>query len=499
MDLEATEKALAMVKGGDVPLFNATTVLAEASLDKLGPCRCKMLLGDECGGIEVVLCKLPERRLGMDYSLERLGLRKLHTSAVTCIVAAPRMELYLSGSVNGRIVLFHTETGKIVATKTIEDHQPLSGFALLERDHTLAMIGPGRAPSAWSTEPWQRSQNLAGTFCGSIGVTPYLTANGRRYFALMTEHRELRLYDSDTLKLAGEFDVRDKRDVCFAEPYSFLGYDTTHNLLFSGAKIPIRMEENIRDGPRGRTHVRPIVGLCESRDLKALISVDSAGNVASWDWRTGKLVEVRAVHCGDIVGAVLDVTGRHLFTLGEDDAVCSWNPASGGAITSFPVGEKGLTQLRYAKIGIQNCICVGGWSHCVKIMREVSPEEVEVGWRFSGLKGDVTALAFGPGNNRLFAGTSTGQIWGWALALSNHPQEADIGVMVEAMEAVDSLLVVGDTNGLFMVFKAKDLSNPVRMNSRRSPSRIAVSAMSSCGNRLVWGDTGGFIGRGQVT
>ncbi|KAK8866789.1 hypothetical protein M9Y10_009757 [Tritrichomonas musculus] len=508
-----------------IPLFNSPAQMIEATLTPIGRDEIKLIIGDDCGFIELYQITMPQRRTGTDYKIDRIVNYQLQHRTITQLSVIEEQNCYASSSQDGTLKFFTFVKDTIHVTKIFEAGSQILSFQFFGKQRVVAMCTMGNEPFIWSIEPVRRSFRLAGNFNSALFATEFVSSLGDRYVVTVTSKKEIKMYDSTNFGIRNHF-----LEVDYLPPENRITsvlFDKMKRILVTCCSYPIIWLEGEVEGPRGVTHQSPIVGVHYQTDFDQLLTVDSQANFFTWDYKNGKMKQMRTPHVDELSNTSIDQSGRRVITSTFTGIVSIYNPSSGGLIstidmithhpTSAPSGHSSLYDsddigdsqgqlnspsfnqvsiMKHFTMNGRGFLMTAGYSRVVNLYRESVPSEFELINHFKGHTGDITTAVLDH-NGWIISGSENGEIFEWPIDIALKPRKTVLAddTPIECMTIVDHFLFVGDSDGFLTVFAVPGLEEISQLKAHLAVVPYAVSAICSSefNKILITGDNLGYI------
>lgn len=522
MNFNNAIQAMKRLKNTTIPLFNSPTQMIEATLTSVGRDEIKLIIGDDCGFIELYQITMPQRRTGTDYKIDRLVNYELHHRSITQLSALDEQDCYASSSQDGTLKFFIFMHSTVQVTKVFEAGSQIFSFKFFDHQRVIAMCTMGNEPFIWSISPVRRSFRLSGNLNSALHVTDFVSSLGDRYVVTVTTKKEIRMYDSTNFGIRNEF-----MEAEYLPPENRITsvlFDRSRRILVVCGAYPITWLEGEAKGPRGISHQCPIVGVHYQPDFDQLLTVDSQANFVTWDYKIGKRKQIRTPHADEISDTSIDKSGRRVITATFSGKVSIYNPSSGGLISTIDTNRHSnsssnhsnlfnekdadhiqkeaasfdqVSVMKHFTMNGRGFLVTGGYSRIVNLYRETEPSEFDLINHFKGHTGDITAAVFDRNCCLIISGSENGEIIEWPIDVAFKPRKICLeeDTPIECMTIIDHYLFVGDSDGYLTVFSVPGLDEIVQFKAHIESVPYALSSICSCEKTkvVVTGDNLGYI------
>ena len=480
----------------EMPLFNIPTCMIEATLMDCPHGQCLILVGDDNGCVELFRFIIPQRRSGVETPAEMLAHVDVHRGEITQLKAIDELQFYASCSVDGTVKFFLYNEGEFEVIRTFTEDHPISCFEYCPDQRSIIICSNGKDAYSWSVQPVKRGHRLFGNPDHAALCCGYRSAHGDRYIVTVTNHKDFRLFDSSNF--LARLDWSDSIVYHPEDKFTVLHYDAVRKLFVACAGHPVIWTEDEVALPADQRGVQT-TGLYYQADLEQMVTVDSSGRFAIWDYMTGTMKQVRTAAGlkDEIAASAIDKSGRRIMTASYSGDAIVWNPYSGGNIATVPLKDKSqVSVIGHYTLAGKGILILAGWAKTVSVYREVGPSKFELARVMTGHSDDICCACFHE-SGWLFTGSVNGQLFAWPIGTHRQPRHVTIEdeTPIEKVCVIDHFLLVADSDGCLSIFTIPGMEQLMRFRAHTELVPYALSAIQAdnVSMRILTGDTLGYV------
>ncbi|NEP22522.1 caspase family protein, partial [Moorena sp. SIO3I6] len=339
-----------------------------------------------------------------------------HTDTVYEIAFSPDGQQILSGSSDNTVRLWDTETGQLI--HTLEGHTSLVSDIAFSPDGKQILSGSwDTTVRLWDTETGLTLHTLEGhtSRVEAIAFSP----DGKQILS-GSHDNTVRLWDTDSGTLIHTLEGHTSfvTEIAFSPDGKQIlsgSHDNTVRLWDTDSGTLIHTLESPTDW---------ITDIAFSPDGKQIISGSNDNTVCLWDTESGQLIHKLEGHIKNQLSSVTDIAfspdGQQILSGSKDSTVRLWDTDSGTLIHTLEGHTSEVSEIAFSPDGKQ--IISGSLDNIVRLWDTKSDQSLHT---LEGHTNTVYAIAFSPDGKQILSGSfdNTVRLWDTETGLPLHTLE----------------------------------------------------------------------------
>ncbi|AOX00430.1 hypothetical protein BJP34_14050 [Moorena producens PAL-8-15-08-1] len=398
-----------------------------------------------------------------------------HTDDVNGIAFSPDGKQILSGSYDDTLRLWDTETGQLI--HTLEGHTSSVTEIAFSRDGKQILSGSfDNTVRLWDTASGQLIHTLEGH---TSSVTDIAFSPDGKQIISSSRDKTVRLWDTASGQLIHTLEGH--KDWVKAIAFSPDGkqiisgsYDYTLRLWDTETGQLIHTLEG---------HTDDINAIAFSPDGKQIISGSYDYTLRLWDTETGQLIHTLEGHTDDINAIAFSPDGNKIISGSADNTLRLWDTETGQLIHTLEGHTDDINAIAFSPDG--NKIISGSWDDTLRLWDTQSGQLIHT---LQGGKSYVNAIAFSPDGNKIISGgdDNTVRLWDTRSGQLLYALEGHTDIVNNIAFSPDGKRILSSSNDHSLRLWDTDSGQLIR-TLQGHKSYVNAIAFSPDGNKIISG------------
>jgi len=495
MRIAESESNLKLLKNKIVPLYNAPTAIIEAGLGESSPYQTKIIVGDECGSIQVFLISFPQRRFGSEYSIELFASNQIHEDSINQIQELCTIKLYASCSNDGTVKFFSLQDKSIVVQRVFTETRPVKSFVFAHSQQCLAICCSNGDNYIWGSYPPHRMVKLDGNYTSSPLCAEFETNSNEKFFVTLSSFNEFFFYDQSSFALCTKYQNQDETK----HSSGCMIFDNRLKNLIVGSLSPyVWKAGHVKELRSGISHKSSIVLLGYSNSFDDILTLDTIGNTKTWNYNLGTCICQKKLNTKVIKSSIIDSNGKRIFTFDSSGKLTVWNSSSCGILFEQNTGYTDLCpkMIQFTDT-YRKFFALTNPAFGIDLYIERKGGMFEYERTLQGHVSEITILFYDTQFNNIISGTDHGDIMSWPLDPNGIPRHNSIekGCSIESLAINNKILFIGDNEGMITICTLPLLDIEYSFKAHNLPIQYSVTSLTTHNGSsvLISGDSIGYV------
>ncbi|EGJ34237.1 MULTISPECIES: caspase family protein [Moorena] len=313
-----------------------------------------------------------------------------HTDDVTDIAFSPDGKQILSGSDDRTVRLWDTETGQLI--HTLEGHTNDINAIAFSRDGKQILSGSfDKTVRLWDTETGQLIHTLEGH---TYLVTDIAFSPDGKQILSGSRDKTVRLWDTETGQLIHTLEGH-------TNDINAIAFSPDGNKILSGGDDNSLRLWDTESGQLIHTlqgHANHVTSIAFSPDGNKILSGGDDNSLRLWDTESGQLIHTLQGHTDFVNDIAFSPDGNKIFSGSDDNTLRLWDTQSGQLLYTYEGHTRNVLAIAFSRDG--NKILSGSWDDTLRLWDTQSGQLIRT---LQGHKSYVNGIAFSPDGNKILS------------------------------------------------------------------------------------------------